>query len=111
MFATRHHEHLQDRVEDALGEPGRQVVVYGVTGVGKTSLIRHLCRNRGIPYLRFECSHTFEDTLREALSLLLDSEEADRVIRTSNLQASVCPCTASPRAPLVPDGGIANSLC
>lgn len=30
MFATRHHEHLQDRVEDALGEPGRQVVVYGV---------------------------------------------------------------------------------
>jgi hypothetical protein len=54
-----------------------------LTGVGKTSLIRYLCRNRGIPFLRVECSQTFEDTLREALSLLVDSEEADRVIRTS----------------------------
>jgi hypothetical protein len=35
MFATRRHEHLQDRVEAILGERGRQVVLHGLTGVRK----------------------------------------------------------------------------
>jgi putative ribosome biogenesis GTPase RsgA len=46
MFANRKFEDLQDRVEAALREHGRQVVLFGLTGVGKTSLIEHLCRER-----------------------------------------------------------------
>ena len=39
IFATRRHMHLQDRVESALEEKGRQVVLVRPTGVGKTSLV------------------------------------------------------------------------
>lgn len=54
MFATRRHERLQERVQGALQEQGKQVIAYGPTGVGKTSLIRYLCRNGNIKYVRVE---------------------------------------------------------
>jgi len=60
MFATRQYEHLQDRVEAALNEEGRPVVLFGLTGVGKTSLLEYLCRNRDIKRIRVECGGTFE---------------------------------------------------
>lgn len=73
MFATRRHEDLQDRVEAVLGERGRQVVLFGLTGVGKTSLINYLCRQRQIPHVRVECGGTFEESMRDVLAKTLDS--------------------------------------
>jgi hypothetical protein len=83
MFATRRHEHLQDRVESALGERGRQIVLYGLTGVGKTSLVRYLCRTRGIPYVRVECGPPFEEMMRDALGKIVGEEELERISSTS----------------------------
>lgn len=83
MFATRRHEDLQDRVENVLGERGRQVVLFGLTGVGKTSLIRYLCRQRDIPYVRVECGGTFEEMAREALGQVVGEEEIERIQKKS----------------------------
>jgi len=83
MFATRRHEDLQDRVEAVLGERGRQVVLFGLTGVGKTSLIRYLCGQRKIPYIRVECGGTFEEMAREALGQAVGEEEIERINKRS----------------------------
>jgi MoxR-like ATPase len=79
MFATRKYEDLQDRVENALREQGRQVVLFGLTGVGKTSLVGYLCRRRKISYRRVECGPPFEDMMREALATVVKQEEVERV--------------------------------
>jgi hypothetical protein len=84
MFATRRHENLQDRVDAVLrGEAGRQVVLFGETGVGKTSLMGFLCRKRQIPYVRVECGGTFEETMREALGKIVGEEEIERIDKQS----------------------------
>ncbi|MEJ7569015.1 MAG: AAA family ATPase [Gaiellaceae bacterium] len=83
MFATRRHEDLQDRVEAVLGERGRQVVLFGLTGVGKTSLIRYLCNQRKILYIRVECGGTFEEMAREALGRAVGEEEIERIKKTT----------------------------
>jgi AAA+ superfamily predicted ATPase len=79
MFATRRHERLQDRVEEALNEPGRQVVLYGDTGVGKTSLIMYLAAQRGISMLRVECGPSFEEMMRDALGRVVGETEIEKV--------------------------------
>lgn len=88
MFATRRHEHLQDRVEAALGQRGRQVVLFGLTGVGKTSLVRYLCRHRDIPYVRVECGATFEELMRDALGKIIGEEEIEK-IKTESAEAEL----------------------
>jgi len=92
MFSTRRHEDLQDRVEAVLGQRGRQVVLFGETGVGKTSLVRYLCRQRRIAYERVECGDTFEATMRDLLAKVLKREEVEQVLRVSGeteLEASL----------------------
>jgi hypothetical protein len=79
MFATRRHEDLQARVEGALAEKGSQVVLYGPTGVGKTSLVRYLCRQGEVPYVRVECGPDFEATMRAALTEVVTEEVVERV--------------------------------
>jgi Cdc6-like AAA superfamily ATPase len=79
MFATRRHEHLQDRLDDALGQRGRQVVLYGPTGVGKTSLVRYLSNQREIPMVRVECGPPFEKLMRDALGKIIGEEEIERI--------------------------------
>lgn len=83
MFATRRHEDLQDRVEGALREHGRQVVLYGDTGVGKTSLVRYLAEERGIPMVEVGCGPTYEDMLREALAQVIGVQEVEEVEKSS----------------------------
>jgi hypothetical protein len=58
---------VQRRLEDRLSEPGRQIVLYGDTGVGKTSLVEHVCNAKRIGYIRVECGQSFTDMLQEAL--------------------------------------------
>ncbi len=88
MFATRQYEHLQDRVEGALLEEGRQVVLFGLTGVGKTSLVNYLCGNRKIKRVRIECGPPFQDMMREALSKVIKVEEVEKV-ETKSAEAGV----------------------
>jgi ATPase family associated with various cellular activities (AAA) len=83
MFATRRHLHLQDRVEAALQERGRQVVLHGDTGVGKTSLVRYLTEEREIPMVEIGCGRTYEDMLREALAQVIGWEEVEQVEKSS----------------------------
>lgn len=64
MFTTRRHKLLQERVEASLLEQGRQIVAYGPTGVGKTSLINYICGRRNVTMVRVECGGTFEDMMR-----------------------------------------------
>jgi energy-coupling factor transporter ATP-binding protein EcfA2 len=68
MFAARRHEALEDRVDSALAQRGRQVVLYGDTGVGKTSLVLHLARTRKLKMLRVECGPSFDEMMSEAIS-------------------------------------------
>jgi AAA ATPase domain len=77
MFATRRHEHLQDRLEAVLSQRGRQVVLYGPTGVGKTSLVRYLSSQRNVPMVRVECGPPFEDLMRDALGKIIGEEEIE----------------------------------
>lgn len=79
MFATRRHEHLQDRLEAVLGQRGRQVMLHGPTGVGKTSLVRYLSSQRNIPMVRVECGPAFEDLMRDALGKIIGEEEIERI--------------------------------
>ncbi len=76
MFASRSYNDLQGKFEQRLDEPGRQIVLYGDTGVGKTSLIRHSCSERGISMIDVECGQPFEATMREALAKAGLTEDA-----------------------------------
>jgi len=68
MFASRSYGDLQEKFEERLAEPGRQIVLYGDTGVGKTSLVRHTCSERKIPMVYVECGGPFDVMIREALA-------------------------------------------
>lgn len=83
MFANRQFEGLQKRVEGALLEQGRQVILYGETGVGKTSLVNHVCRTRSIKRIRVECGDTFEEMMRGALGQVIDRTEIETVEKLS----------------------------
>lgn len=83
MFATRRHERLQERVQGALRERGKQVIAYGPTGVGKTSLVRYLCHRNDINFVRVECGEDFSSMLRNALAEV-DAEEVIGKIRTKS---------------------------
>jgi AAA ATPase domain len=66
---------LQRRFEERIAEPGRQIVLYGDTGVGKTSLVEHVCNTNGIEFVRVECGQPLKEMLREALTVAGIAEE------------------------------------
>ncbi len=76
MYSSR--EELETRVSDALAEPGRQIILYGDTGVGKTSLAEHLCSKFRYPIVRTEFGPTLEEMLRDAMAQVGAAEPADR---------------------------------
>lgn len=66
---------LQRRFEERIAESGRQIVLYGDTGVGKTSLVEHVCRTNEIEFVRVECGQPLTEMLQEALALAGIAEE------------------------------------
>ncbi|HET7443177.1 MAG TPA: PhnD/SsuA/transferrin family substrate-binding protein [Solirubrobacterales bacterium] len=83
MFATRASEEVERRLADALEEPGFQVALYGWTGVGKTSLVDHLCGILGIKYLKVDCGGSSADVMSEVLSVL-DIRVSKEVIESTS---------------------------
>lgn len=83
MFATRRHERLQERVSEVLTERGRQLVVFGDTGVGKTSLVRYVAAENRLRLVRVECGPTFDELIQDALGKMLGVEEMEQVRKNS----------------------------
>jgi hypothetical protein len=61
-------EGVQERLARHLVEPGKQIVVYGITGVGKTSLVEHACRAQELRFVRVQCGQTLDTMLTDALA-------------------------------------------
>jgi hypothetical protein len=89
MFASRHYENLQENFAFAVREPGRQIVLYGDTGVGKTSLVRYLTTTTGLNVVRVECGGRFDDMLKEALAMAGVTEDKFETIERKSGQAGV----------------------
>ena len=60
---------VQRRFQRQLAEPGRQIVLYGDTGVGKTSLVEHVVVSaEEVGLVRVECGPPLATMLQEALA-------------------------------------------
>lgn len=70
---------LQDALSDALDEIGAQILVYGEVGVGKTSLLRHVCAAASIHPVVVQClpSLTFGEHIEMALAEVVDRREVE----------------------------------
>lgn len=83
MFARRNQEDplqrgkLQEVLEDALIEQGAQVVIFGDTGVGKTSLLKYVAEDQNFGLLTINCNSndTFDTLLEKCIRGLIDSKE------------------------------------
>jgi hypothetical protein len=60
---------LQDRVRDALREKGGQVILFGDTGVGKSTLLKYASEDEGMPVLSIaaQSQRTFDDLIEMAI--------------------------------------------
>jgi hypothetical protein len=75
---------VQTRMQRSLREPGKQIVVYGETGVGKTSLVEHACRSLDSDWVAVQCSTDLEAVLKEALATAgITEERFEEIERTS----------------------------
>ncbi|MGY2076946.1 AAA family ATPase [Blastococcus sp. SYSU DS0828] len=71
---------LQDNLRDALREAGGQVILYGDTGVGKSSLLRYAAEDEDLDAVVIEClsSKSYEDLMEDAIRKLVDVKEISR---------------------------------
>lgn len=91
MFERRNEEDLdgnpglQDTLRDALRELGGQVVVYGDTGVGKSSLVKYATEDEEMKTVTVECisSKSYVDLLEDALRSLVEVREITRTTTSS----------------------------
>jgi hypothetical protein len=77
MFARRDEGRLQQRFGDALREPGSQIMLYGDTGVGKTSLVLHVASEMNLSVARIECfsGKSFHDLLSDTFAAMAEIQE------------------------------------
>jgi hypothetical protein len=75
---------LQDLLMEAIRERGSQIVLYGDTGVGKTSLFQYAAEDVGASPVIVRCSkrRSFEEHIEEALRQLVDFQEVEVTERT-----------------------------
>ena len=86
MFARRNEPDLsgkpgvQDVLRDALKERGGQVLVYGDTGVGKSSLLRYAAEDEHMKSVTIEClsSASYEELIDAGIRKLVDVREDRR---------------------------------
>lgn len=90
MFARRNESDLigipgvQNTLTEALAEQGGQVLVYGDTGVGKSSLVRYAAADAGLQPVNVECfsNKTYEDLIEEGIGKLLETRDVKRTSTT-----------------------------
>ena len=83
MFATRHYGQPQELLSSALRQHGRPVVIYGVSGVGKTSLVRYVCTTGGKTVLRVDCGRTFDEMATGVLAAVGERRAVETTKRVS----------------------------
>jgi MoxR-like ATPase len=68
---------LQDSLVETIRERGAQILVFGDTGVGKSSLVRYAAEDADASMLTVECRsrRTFDEHAEDALRQLIDFEE------------------------------------
>ena len=71
---------LQDNLRDALREAGGQVVLFGDTGVGKSSLLRYAAEDEQLGVVTVEClsSRSYDDLVEDAIRKLVEIREISR---------------------------------
>ncbi|MFE5835819.1 AAA family ATPase [Arthrobacter sp. NPDC056493] len=76
---------LQDSLQDALRERGGQVLLYGDTGVGKSSLLKYAAEDEVLDYVLVECSTgmSYDDMLEAAIRQMVDVKEISRTVKVS----------------------------
>lgn len=87
MFASRREEDIQNRVESVLRQPGRQLILYGPTGVGKTSLINHLAETHSLQFESYGCGSPFNELLHAVLADLVGEEVVDVARKRTSLSS------------------------
>lgn len=72
---------LQDSLVEAIRERGAQILVFGDTGVGKSSLVRYAAEDGETSMLTVECRsrRSFDDHCEDGLRQLIDFEEVEVV--------------------------------
>lgn len=96
MFARRNEADLngnpglQDRLENALAERGGQVIVYGDTGVGKSSLVKYASEDMGLQTLTIEClsNKDYGALIEDGIRKLIDLKEIKRS-KTGSMGADI----------------------
>ncbi len=91
MFARRNEPDmlgipgLQDTLTEALAEQGGQVLVYGDTGVGKSSLVRYAAEDAGLAHVNIECfsNKSYEDSIEDGIRKLVDARDLKRTVTTN----------------------------
>lgn len=76
---------LQDSLQDALRERGGQVLLYGDTGVGKSSLLKYAAEDEVLDYVLVECSTgmSYDDILESAIRQMVDVKEINRTLKVA----------------------------
>lgn len=76
---------LQDSLQDALRERGGQVLLYGDTGVGKSSLLKYAAEEEMLDYVLVECNTgmSYDDILESAIRQLVDIKEISRTVKVT----------------------------
>lgn len=68
---------LQEVLEDALREEGAQIVIYGDTGVGKTSLLKYASEDSGLELLVVNCTSqdSFDSLIDKTIRSVINVRE------------------------------------
>lgn len=71
---------LQDNLRDGLREIGGQIILFGDTGVGKSSLLRYAAEDEQLNTVIVECfsSKSYDDLIEDAIRKLVDVREISR---------------------------------
>ncbi len=80
----------EDRLRDFFGEHGSQILIWGDTGVGKTSLVLKTLNSR-YNFVRFQCEakSTFDEIVRFFVTSVAGAIPESRVVKTTDKRTKI----------------------